>query len=96
MCDEKTINLFMKTFSNLKTVSWKGVYKQKNDFYRKIYFYLPIAKMILVISWNIMVKKCVAGYRSNYNNIHILNMKDKVSQKLDKKKDFKPYQVFKC
>ena len=43
-----------------------------------------------------MVKKCVAGYRSNYNNIHILNMKDKISQKLDKKKDFKPYQVFKC
>ena len=67
MCDEKTINLFRKTFSNLKTVSWKGVYKQKNDFYRKIYFYLAIAIMILVISWNIMVKKCVVGYRSNYN-----------------------------
>ena len=64
MCGEEVINLFMETFSNLKTVSWKSANKQKDESGRinfiffviimkessLLYYYFTIAMMTSVVS----------------------------------------------
>lgn len=77
LCCEKTNKFFIKAFSYLKAVSWKGVDKQNGESNRTnyTYFFVRITKksslfyyyFTVAVITVIMVNNCVMACRSNYH-----------------------------